>query len=244
MQLLELRCDAANYVQRNGLLASDEFFFVEQNAKLVKNVEEYYRLMFHPGRSSWNLRDRHMAESLTTLIYHMNDSNRPAKAVVWAHNSHVGDARVTEMSRRGELNLGQLVREHYGNRAVNVGFTTYAGSVTAAWNWDEPGQRRRVREALNGSYERLFHDTGLSAFLLNFSELTELQTELSVPRLERAIGVIYRPDTERLSHYFEAALSNQFDALIHFDQTHAVEPLDLAEHWQVDEAPETYPFGF
>jgi erythromycin esterase-like protein len=241
-QLLELRQNATRYLQRDGLLASDEYFFAEQNAKLVKNVEEYYRSMLHARRSSWNLRDRHMAETLNALVNHLNESNRPTKVVVWAHNSHVGDARATEMGKHGELNLGQLVREHYGEYALNLGFTTYTGTVTAAWGWDKPGQRRRVCEALKGSYERLLHDTGLSACLLIFAEHPYLD-ELRLSRLERAIGVVYRPDTERNSHYFEASLSNQFDAVIHFDQTRAVEPLDLDEHWQVDEAPETYPFG-
>lgn len=243
LQLLELRRNATNYLQRNSLLASDEFFYAEQNAKLVKNVEEYYRSMFHTGLSSWNLRDRHMTQTLSALIHHLNESNRPTKTVVWAHNSHIGDARATEMGKRGEINLGQLVREHYGKRAFNIGFTTYTGTVTAALDWNGPGQCRQVSDALNGSYERLFHDAGLSDCLFIFAEHPHLMAELCVPRLERAIGVIYRPNTERLSHYFEASLTNQFDALIHFDQTHAVEPLDLAEHWQIDEVPETYPFG-
>jgi erythromycin esterase-like protein len=141
------------------------------------------------------------------------------------------------------LNLGQLVREHYGKRALNIGFTTYSGTVTAALDWDKPGQRRIVREALPGSVERLLHDAGLSASLLIFAEHPDLKNELSISRLERAIGVVYRPDTERISHYFKTSLSEQFDALIHFDQTRAVEPLDLTEHWQINEAPATYPYG-
>ena len=187
LQLLELRQLAAEYLQRDGLLASDEYFFAERNARLVKNVEEYYRSMFHAGRSSWNLRDQHMADTLNALVNHLNESNRPTKVVVWAHNSHVGDARATEMGQRGELNIGQLVREHYGEYALNVGFTTYTGTVTAAWNWGQPGQRRQVREALNGSYERLLHDTGLEACLLIFAEHPHLATELRIPRLERAV---------------------------------------------------------
>lgn len=243
LQLLELRQHAAEYLQRDGLRVADDFFFAEQNAKLVKNAEEYYRLMFHTKISSWNLRDRHMSDTLNSLVNHLGTSKRSAKVVVWAHNSHVGDARATEMGRRGEFNIGQLVRQHYGERALNVGFTTCMGTVTAAHNWDEPGQRRRVRGALPGSYERLFHDTGLPAFLLILDQHPQLVSALRMPRLERAIGVLYRPDTERVSHYFEASLPDQFDVLIHIDQTRAVEPLDLAEHWQVDEAPESYPFG-
>lgn len=242
LQLHELRGSEADYLQRNGRLAADEYFFAEQNAKLVKNVERYYRLMFNRDVSSWNLRDRHMVDTLEALDKHLTKLNGTAKIVVWAHNSHVGDARATEMGTRGEFNIGQLVRDSYGKQAVNVGFTTYTGTVTAATDWDEPGQRRRVRPALPGSYESLLHDTDLPAFLLEFNN-QELNDELRIPRLERAIGVVYRPDTERISHYFVASLSEQFDAVIHLDKTHAVEPLDLTEHWQVDEEPETYPFG-
>lgn len=242
LQLLELRGKAADYLQHDGRLAADEYFYAEQNAKLVKNAEEYYRLMFHGDVSSWNLRDRHMVETLEALDKHLSTLNGKAKIVVWAHNSHIGDARATEMGSRGEFNVGELVRQHYGQLAVNIGFTTYAGTVTAASNWDEPGQRRRVRAALPGSYESLLHDTGLQAFLLKFED-KDLADELRIPRLERAIGVVYRPDTERLSHYFVASLPDQFDAVLHFDQTQAVEPLDLTEHWQIDEEPETFPFG-
>ena len=242
LQLHELREGEADYLQRNGRLAADEYFFAEQNAKLVKNVERYYRLMFNRDVSSWNLRDRHMVDTLEALDKHLTKLNGTAKIVVWAHNSHVGDARATEMGTRGEFNIGQLVRDSYGKQAVNVGFTTYSGTVTAASDWDEPGQRRRVRPALPGSYESLLHDVDLPAFLLKFNN-QELSDELRIPRLERAIGVVYRPDTERISHYFVAALSEQFDAVIHFDKTRAIEPLDLTEHWQVDEEPETYPFG-
>ncbi|HZV97429.1 MAG TPA: erythromycin esterase family protein [Methylophilaceae bacterium] len=241
-QLLELRSNAEKYLQHDGRSAADDFFFAEQNAKLVKNAEEYYRLMFNRSVSSWNLRDRHMAETLEALITHLNDTTGNAKVVVWAHNSHIGNARATEMSMRGELNIGQLLRERYDENVVNIGFTTYSGTVTAAPDWDEPGQRKRVRPALTGSYESLLHDTGLPAFLLKFEDRA-LTTELRDPRLERAIGVVYRPQTERLSHYFLASLPEQFNAVLHFDQTEAVAPLDLSEHWQVDEEPETFPFG-
>jgi erythromycin esterase-like protein len=242
LQLHELRGSEVSYLQRNGRLAADEYFFAEQNAKLVKNVERYYRLMFNRDVSSWNLRDRHMVDTLEALDKHLTSLNGKAKIVVWAHNSHIGDARATEMGSRGEFNIGQLVRDSYGQHAVNIGFTTYSGTVTAASDWDEPGQRRRVRPALPGSYESVLHGAELPAFLLKFND-NALSDELRRPRLERAIGVVYRPDTERVSHYFIASLPEQFDAVIHFDDTHAVEPLDLTEHWQVDEEPETYPFG-
>ncbi|HEU4709033.1 MAG TPA: erythromycin esterase family protein, partial [Methylophilaceae bacterium] len=206
-------------------------------------AEEYYRNMFSRSVSTWNLRDQHMAETLETLINHLNETNNSAKIVVWAHNSHIGDARATEMGGRGELNIGQLVRERYGEAAVNIGFMTYTGTVTAASDWDEPGQRRRVRTGLHGSYERLMHEVGMPAFLLRFDRKNAAVEQLREPRLERAIGVVYRPSSERMSHYFLASLPNQFDALLHFDETRAVEPLDLIEHWQINEEPETYPFG-
>jgi len=246
-QLHELRSKASDYIQHDGKLAADEYFFAEQNAKLVKNVEQYYRLMFERDVSSWNLRDRHMVDTLEALDKHLTTQNGKAKIVVWAHNSHIGDARATEMGARGEFNIGQLVREHYGRLAVSIGFTTYTGKVTAASDWDEPGQRRLVRPALPGSYESLLHDVELPAFLLKFDRYKPSNQDLinvfRTPRLERAIGVVYRPETERLSHYFLASLPEQFDALIHIDETQAVEPLDLNEHWQADEEPETYPFG-
>lgn len=246
-QLHDLRSKASEYQQLNGRSAIDDYFFAEQNAKLVKNVEQYYRQMFERDVSNWNLRDRHMVETLEALDEHLTKQNGTAKIVVWAHNSHIGDARATEMGARGEFNIGQLVREYYGRRAVNIGFTTYTGRVTAATDWDEPGQRRFVRPALPGSYESLLHDVELPAFILKFDKnkpsSQALISELRTPRLERAIGVVYKPETERLSHYFLASLPEQFNAVIHIDETQALEPLDLTEHWQVNEEPETYPFG-
>ena len=246
-QLHALHNKAIDYKKHDGRLAADEYFFAEQNAKLVKNAEKYYRLMFEQEISSWNLRDRHMADTLEAIDKHLTAQNGKAKIVVWAHNSHVGDARATEMGTRGEFNIGQLVREHYGSLALNIGFTTYIGTVTATSDWDEPGQRRHVRPALPESYEALLHDAELPAFLLKFDRRNpsnqNLINEFHTPRLERAIGVVYRPETERLSHYFLASLPEQFDAVIHIDRTQAIEPLDLVEHWQVNEEPETYPFG-
>lgn len=247
-QLYEIKAKAAEYLMRNGRSAADDYFTAEQNAKLVKNVEQYYRLMFDRNVSSWNLRDRHMADTLEALDQHLTNLNDTSKIVVWAHNSHIGDARATEMGYSGDFNIGQLVRERYGKLALNIGFTTYTGTVTASSNWDEPGQRQYIRPAIPESYESLFHETGLSAFLLIFDKHNlmnhNLTKRLHTPLLERAIGVIYRPETERESHYFTASLSDQFNAVIHFDETHALEPLDSSEHWLNDEKPETYPFGF
>ena len=241
-QLVELQRRHAEYANRDGFVARDEFFFAEQNARLVKNAEEYYRAMFKGRVSSWNLRDRHMAETLDALATHLEAENQPSKIVVWAHNSHLGDARATEMGERGEWNVGQLVRERYKNEACLIGFTTHAGTVTAATNWDEPAQLKKVRPSHKDSYEQIFHQTGLSEFFLNLRD-AEIEEALRQPQLERAIGVIYRPETERVSHYFAAVLSEQFDGVIHFDETRALEPLDKNLSGAGEDAPETFPEG-
>jgi erythromycin esterase-like protein len=240
--LLELQRRAAAYAERDGRVARDEFFDAEQNARLVTNAEAYYRSMFLSDVSSWNLRDRHMAETLDALVAHLERRDGgPAKVVVWAHNSHLGDARATEMGQRGELTVGQLVRQRHGTGALLIGFSTYHGTVTAASNWDGPAERKRVRRALAGSYEAAFHETQVASFLLRCRG--EAEKALSDPRLERAIGVIYRPDTERYSHYFHARLAEQFDAVLHFDESQAVEPLERTAEWEAGEVPETFPFG-
>jgi erythromycin esterase-like protein len=241
-QLIELRQRAADYMNRDGFVARDEFFFAEQNARLVRNAEEYYREMFRGRVSSWNLRDRHMTETLIALAAHLGTQGRPQKIVVWAHNSHLGDARATEMGQRGEWNVGQLMRQKFPDMVFGVGFTTYTGTVTATSNWDEPAQLKRVRPGLEGSYEDLFHRTRLKRFFLDLRN-DNVQAALSEPRLERAIGVIYRPETERGSHYFYASLPEQFDAVIHFDETRAVEPFDKVASWTHEDVPKTFPAG-
>jgi erythromycin esterase-like protein len=241
-QLVELQRRAMEYARRDGRVAEDELFYAEQNARLVKNAEEYYRSMFLEEVSSWNLRDRHMVETLNALIAHLDQGGR-AKLVVWAHNSHLGDARATQMSQRGELNVGQLVRERYGGDAVLVGFTTHHGTVTAASDWNGPAERKRVRPALAGSYEEMFHDAAIAQFLLTWREGDTATEGLRDRKLERAIGVIYLPETERMSHYFWARLRDQFDAVLHFDETRAVEPLERTAEWDAGEVPETFPFG-
>jgi erythromycin esterase-like protein/predicted phosphoribosyltransferase len=235
-QLLELRDAAAELAARDGQVDADGHFFAEQNARLVVNAEQYYRAMFRAGTESWNLRDRHMAETLQELVAHLDRTNAPAKAVVWAHNSHLGDQRATELAHAGQLNLGQLVRERHRDETLLVGFTTYAGTVTAASDWGRPAERKRVRRALPGSWEELFHERDLPRFWLE-------PTSLPGRRLQRAIGVIYRPETERISHYFHARLADQFDAVIHIDETHALEPLERTREWETAELPETYPYG-
>jgi erythromycin esterase-like protein len=243
-QLQELRSRANVYRDQDGQLAADEYFYAEQNARLVKNAEKYYRTMFQGRISSWNLRDHHMAETLHALANHLSQPGKPAKIVVWEHNSHIGDARATEIGYKGEWNVGQLARERYHHDAVLFGFTTYQGTVTAASDWDGPAQTKQVRRALPGSYEEAFHRTGLSSFILPLREdHSESKVLPSNAMLERAIGVIYAPETERQSHYFYAHLAQQFDAVLHFDETTAVEPLERDARWETGEAPETYPAG-
>jgi erythromycin esterase-like protein len=241
-QLVDLRRAAADYVNRDGFVARDEYFFAEQNATLVKNAEEYYREMFRGRVSSWNLRDRHMTETLVALAAHLEREKRPPKVVVWAHNSHLGDARATEMSSRGEWNVGQLVREKFGDQSVNIGFTTFMGTVTATSDWDESAQLKRVNQGMPGSIEKLFHDAAIADFFLDMTA-PDVADALGGRLLERAIGVVYRPDTERLSHYFYAKVPAQFDGVIHFDRTRAVEPLDRVASWTHEDAPETFPVG-
>ena len=240
-QLVELQKSAADYATRDGRVAADDLFFAEQNARIVLNAERYYRAMFGNRAASWNMRDRHMAATLDALIAFLEYDRRQPKIVVWAHNSHLGDARATEMAGRGELNVGQLVRERWGHSAVLVGFSTYSGTVTAASDWDYPAEKKIVRPALEGSYEALFHDLSLGNFFLDLRGNSEAILGLRQPRLQRAIGVIYRPETERMSHYFQARLPHQFDAILHYDVTRAVEPLERTGLWERGELPETYP---
>jgi len=240
-QLVDLRRKYGDIMSRDGQIAEDEFFYAEQNARLVKNAERYYRSMFYGREESWNLRDEHMTGTLHALVNHF-DSGR-TKIVVWAHNSHLGDARATAMSDRGEWNVGQLARERFGNRVFGIGFSTYSGTVTAARDWGDPAERRRVRPGLRGSYEELFHRSEMPRFWLDLREHNAATAMLRQRRLERAIGVIYRPETERWSHYFETCLPEQFDAIIHLDETRALEPLERTAGWEEGELPETYPEG-
>jgi erythromycin esterase-like protein len=218
----------------------DAHLDAEINARLVRDAEAYYRAMFHGAAESWNLRDRHMAETLRRVL----DAKGPeAKAVVWAHNSHIGDARATEMGRRrGELNLGQLCREHFGVEAVLIGFGTHAGTVAAASDWDGPMEVKRVNPSRPDSLERLLHDSGLGRFLLDLRPGWHdgLREALREERLERFIGVIYRPDTERWSHYADCELPAQFDAFVWFDETTAVTPLAGEKRAGPED---TFPFG-
>jgi erythromycin esterase-like protein len=241
-QMVELRRHYGRLVEAHDPQSEDEYFYAEQNARLVKNAEAYYRSMFRGRDQSWNLRDAHMTETLVALLDHYGHEQN-AKAVVWAHNSHLGDARATDMAARGEWNVGQLARELYGERVYSIGFSTHSGTVTAAHDWGDPAQRRRVRPGLPGSCEALFHATGIPAFWLDLREDNEATHLLHAPRLQRAIGVIYRPQTERRSHYFSVRLTEQFDAIVHLETSSALEPLERDSGWVVGELPDTFPEG-
>jgi erythromycin esterase-like protein len=219
----------------------DEWLDAAANARLVKNAEAYYRLMYHGAAESWNLRDTHMFETLCQLL----EAKGPqSKAIVWAHNSHIGNAAFTDMGqRRDEINIGQLTKERFGDAARLIGFGTHTGTVAAADDWDEPMQVKRVRPSLPGSYERVSHDAAIRRFLLDLrggAVSDDVREALMEPRLERFIGVIYRPETERWSHYSEAILARQFDGWVWFDETSAVTPLPGGQR---PGGEETYPFG-
>jgi erythromycin esterase-like protein/predicted phosphoribosyltransferase len=243
-QLVEMQRSALEYARRDGLLAEDELFYAQQNAQTVRNAEVYYRAMFSGRVTSWNLRDQHMAQTLQALLAHFDrQAQGPARIVVWAHNSHVGDARATEVGGDGQLTLGQLARERYGDEVRLIGFTTHSGTVTAASEWGGLAERKVVRPALNGSIEELLHATGRPEFLVS-AMISRAATEpLDVVRLGRAIGVIYLPATERQSHYYHVRPGDQFDAIIHIDRTRALEPLEVTSTWAAGETPETYPTG-
>jgi protein-L-isoaspartate(D-aspartate) O-methyltransferase len=226
---------------QRALHEDGEMFGAAMNARLVASAERYYRIMYYGGAESWNLRDSHMAETLEHLLEHRGPG---AKALVWAHNSHIGDADATEMGRvRGEHNIGQLVRERWGEGAALVGFGMHTGTVTAATDWDGEHETKRVLPSRADSYERVCHDSGVARFLLDLApgKHEALLRRLSEPRLERFIGVIYRPETERWSHYSEAVLPRQFDAYVWLDETRALQPLQ--PHEPHEGVPDTFPFG-
>ena len=236
-------CEAEVVAQCRELLEraledGEGMFGAAMNARLIASAEKYYRIMYYGGAESWNLRDSHMAETLEHLL---EQGGPEAKALVWAHNSHIGDARATEMGGvRGEHNIGQLVRERWGGESALIGFGTHTGTVTAADDWDSPRKVKRVVPSRSDSYERQCHDSGVARFLLDLSQDEALRRRLSQPRLERFIGVIYRPETERWSHYSEAVLPDQFDGYVWFDETSALEPAGSEPHGAV---PDTFPFG-
>jgi len=243
-QLVEVLKRRGDMLRRDGVMAEDAQFEAEQNARVVAHAEEYYRMMYVGGVSTWNLRDTHMADTLDALAEFLERRGRTAKIVVWAHNSHVGDSdAMSHRAERDEITIGHLCRERHPGDTVLVGFTTYDGTVTAATDWGGNAERKRVRPALPGSFEQLFHRTGVPSFLMLLDDLGEATAALHEPRLERAIGVIYRPQTERWSHYFDVRLADQLNAVIHVDRTRALEPLERTSQWERGELPETYPTG-
>jgi len=243
-QLVDLRRNAFEYLKKDGFVAEDEFFYAEQNAKLVKDAEEYYRSLYRGEDSSWNLRDKHMAQTLYDIIkYTSAKSWHPTKIVLWAHNSHIGDARATEMSQRHEVNLGQLVRQKYGDEALLIGFSTYEGQVTAASNWGETPENKDLLPALPNSHSDIFHRAELGNFILNLREKNKATEILKQPLLQRFVGVIYHPETELLSHYFHASLTKQFDFFVHIDNTNALEAITAIPKLETEELEETYPTG-
>jgi erythromycin esterase-like protein len=217
----------------------DRFLDAAQNARLIASAERYYRIMYYGSADSWNLRDTHMFETLGHIL---EARGSYSKAIVWAHNSHIGDARFTDMGAvREELNIGQLCRQQFGETASLIGLGTHSGTVAAASDWDGEVEVKQVRPSRSDSYERLFHDAGTTRGFVEFRRDEALRRCLLEPRLERFIGVIYRPDTELQSHYAEASLPQQFDAFVWFDETHAVTPV-APEHRRTG-VPDTYPFG-
>lgn len=235
IQLHELLNHRLEYIGKDG----ESWFDATQNARIVRAAERYYRAMYRSSTESWNLRDRHMFDTLQSLLIHRGDS---AKAVIWAHNSHVGNAAATAMGWQGEFNIGEPCRTAFGEDVVAIGFGTDTGTVVAASDWGADMQVKTVLPARPDSYEHAFRRTGLARTLTDWrgKDRRDLAELLRTPLLERAIGVVYRPETERLSHYFEAVLAEQFDAWVWFEQTSAVTPLG---HEHPHGAPETYPFG-
>lgn len=229
----------ALFEKRLAYIANDgeKFFDAEQNARIVCAAESYYRAMYRGAKESWNLRDSHMFETLLRVI---EQRGPDAKAVVWAHNSHIGDAAATGMGESGEYNIGQLCRTRFRDQAALIGFSTDRGLVMAADEWGSPPKIKAVLPSRADSWERVFRDAGHERSLTNWRADPELAADLSIRRLERAIGVIYRPESERSSHYFDAHLSRQFDALVWFEETSAVHPLAGAA---AEGAPDIYPFG-
>jgi erythromycin esterase-like protein/predicted phosphoribosyltransferase len=242
-QLTEMRSRAFTGAARTDS-AEDEYFCARQNAKLVRNSEQYYRAMFRGHPSSWNVRDMHMLETMEDLHTYLSARlGREARLVVWAHNSHIGNASATEMAWRGEYNIGQLVREKYGNDCLLIGFSTSSGHVTAADNWDGPALRKKINPPFPGSYEEVFSSLACKQFLVDLRLKNEATDLLRESRLQHAIGVVYRPETERESHYFFSQLTEQFDFLIHFDKTSVLHPLESMPHWHRGDMDETYPYG-
>lgn len=237
-ELKELHQQKFSLIARG--MSNEDFFSTRQNARLIQNAEKYYRAMFAGRPSSWNLRDTHMADTLDELDQYLGNG----KIVVWAHNSHIGDAEATDMKARGEINIGSLMRQRHKAETLIIGFSTNKGTVTAADEWDEPERYKTINPALTDSYEALFHKVGYD-FILDLNKSSTLKKLLALPKLQRFIGVIYAKDTERWSHYYHCNITKQYDFVIHIDKSNALHPLEPSSHWHVNakEVLETYPSG-
>lgn len=221
--------------------SQEELLFLIQNAKVVANAEAYYRSLFSGPEITWNLRSKHMMDTLETLrVFHQRLSGRPPKIIVWAHNVHIGDARATHMAQKNKISMGQLARDHYGEKCYLLGFSSYEGTVTASSKWGGDTEVKKLQPAAEGSYEYLFHQLNTPSFVLYLEE----NIPLIQPALQRSIGVIYKPETESVSHYHYAHLPQQFNAIIHVDSTTAVKPLNMKKHWGIGEFPDTFPTGY
>lgn len=240
--LIKIRQQEAQRIERASVVPEDEQFQAEQNAYLIRNAKDYYGAMLRSDITTWDLRSHHMVETLEALAHHLSRWGRPARVVVWGHNSHIGDSRATLTSPWGKISMGQLMREKRHKDVVLVGFTTHQGTVSAASQWQGEVERKRLRPALPGSCEAVLHDSRHERLVLPLTD-ANLREKLNRPRLQRAIGVIYEPEHERSIHYFETCVADQFDAIIHFDKTRAVEPLDQVSGWETDWFPDTYPYG-
>ena len=238
-QLLDMLQQAEVHTRNGGLSSLDEELVAQQNARVVRKAEQYYRAMFGGRADTWNLRDNHMTETVEHLRDHLRNTGRSDRVILWAHNTHIGDARATEMGEHGQLNVGQLLRERHGADVALVGFTTHHGTVTAASRWDGPAEKMRLRAALDGSWEDTFHELGIPSFAVVSEDAPDALTGW---RLERAIGVVYLPRSERTSHYFRADIGRQFDVIIHLGETNAVTPLERWSRIEADRGA-TYPFG-
>lgn len=237
--LVDLRRRSASLLAQDGWAPHDASFVAEQNARLARHAELYYRALYRAGAASWNLRDLHMAQTLRALAAHLDRQVGRSKVVVWAHNSHVGDSRATELGAAGQQSVGRLVRATWPDDCLLVGFTTCSGEVTAASTWGGPAERRRLRPALPGSVEALLHETGPASFGLRLGSRSPPPARGAL--LERGVGVVYRPATERASHWFHARVAEQFDRVVHLDRTTALRPLEPGEAWDAGEPAGTCP---
>ena len=229
-----------------GPEAEEEYFDALQNARVVRNAEGVYGSMYRSQTAAWNLREQHMAATLDDLVAHLDRRGGRAKVAVWAHSSHLGDARATENREERLVNVGQLLRQRYADAAVLVAFTTNRGSLTAASDWDGPPEIKELRPAFPDSYEALFHETQAAGFMIAHREYDKLPEVLRQLKPERSIGAVYHsetPEAERAAHYFSARLAKQFDAVLYFDETRAVEPLERTRG-EASEASEKVPLSY